>query len=136
MDSGKAISTDKAKATLALNPLTSHSQAGLALPNRVSRTGEEMVPRGKIGPEAEVQVAPLATLSRRTTRIKASIGSTDLPLIRASIVSTDLALIKVSIGRNTVNNRMLAVSTLPIELRSDPQSLSPTCHFEPGAIPI
>jgi hypothetical protein len=95
-----------------------------------------MGPRGKIGPEAEVQVAPLATLSRRTTRIKASIGSTDLPLIKALIVSTDLPLIKVSIGHNTVKSRTLAVSTLPIGLRSDPQSLSPTCHFEPAAIPI
>lgn len=40
MDSGKATSTDKAKAILALNPLTFQSQAGLASPNRVSRTGE------------------------------------------------------------------------------------------------
>lgn len=95
-----------------------------------------MGPRGKIGPGAELQVAPLATLSRRTTRIKASIGSIDLPLIKASIGPTDLPLIKVSIGHNTVNNRMLADSTLPLELRSDPQSLCPTCHFEPGAMPI
>lgn len=74
----------------------SQSQGGLVSPNRVSRIGVEMGPRGKIGPEAELEpVAPLATSSRRTTRIKASIGSTDLPLIKASTVSTDLALIKV-----------------------------------------